>query len=97
MDRVLEDFITTLRRSGVRISVSESLDAARALQLVGYDDRNLLENSLSVALAKSAQEKEIFSIVSTVSSLSISFRSSPSTKGRAKNRPKDCRTSPGCS
>ncbi|MBP9020585.1 MAG: VWA domain-containing protein [Syntrophobacterales bacterium] len=61
MDRVLEDFITTLRRSGVRISVSESLDAARALQLVGYDDRNLLKNSLSVALAKSAQEKEIFS------------------------------------
>lgn len=61
MDRVLEDFISTLRSSGVRISVSESLDAARAVRLVGYEERRLLKDSLSSALAKSAPEKEIFS------------------------------------
>jgi len=61
MDRVLEDFISTLRGSGVRISLSESLDAAHAVQLVGYDERRLLKDSLAAALAKSAPEKEIFS------------------------------------
>ncbi len=61
MDRVLEDFISTLRGSGVRISVSESLDAAHAVELVGYDERRLLKDSLAAALAKSAPEKEIFS------------------------------------
>ena len=61
MDRVLEDFISTLRGSGVRISVSETLDAARTVRLVGYDERRLLKDSLAAALAKSAPEKEIFS------------------------------------
>lgn len=61
MDQVLEDFISTLRRSGVRISISETLDAAQALKLVGYDERPLLKDSLAAALAKSAEEKAIFS------------------------------------
>ncbi len=61
MDRILEDFISTLRRSGVRISVSESLDAANALRLVGYVERQVMKDSLCSALAKSVQEKEIYS------------------------------------
>jgi uncharacterized protein with von Willebrand factor type A (vWA) domain len=60
MDRVLGDFITSLRHAGVRISISETLDALQATQLVGYDDREILSDSLSAALAKSAREKEIF-------------------------------------
>jgi uncharacterized protein with von Willebrand factor type A (vWA) domain len=61
MERVLEEFISSLRRSGVRISVSESLDAAQAVKLVGYRERDALKYSLSAALAKSASEKEILS------------------------------------
>ena len=60
MDRILGDFITSLRHAGVRISVSETLDALQATELVGYEDRAILGDSLSAALAKSAREKEIF-------------------------------------
>jgi hypothetical protein len=60
MDQVLGDFITALRHAGVRISISETLDALQAVQLVGYSDRATLSHSLSAALAKSAREKDIF-------------------------------------
>ncbi|UCF57332.1 MAG: VWA domain-containing protein [Deltaproteobacteria bacterium] len=60
MDQTLEDFISALRRSGVRTSISESIDAMQAVELIGYQDREILKNALSVALAKSYTEKEIF-------------------------------------
>jgi uncharacterized protein with von Willebrand factor type A (vWA) domain len=60
MDQVLEDFISALRGSGIRISISESTDAMRAVELMGYQDREVLKDALSVALAKSQTEKEIF-------------------------------------
>lgn len=60
MDRILGDFIVLLRHAGVRISVSETLDALHAVQLVGYGNRNVLRDSLLAALPKSAREKEIF-------------------------------------
>ena len=60
MDQILEDFISALRGSGIRISISESTDAMRALELMGYGDRGVLKDALSAALAKSQTEKEIF-------------------------------------
>jgi uncharacterized protein with von Willebrand factor type A (vWA) domain len=60
VDRILGDFIVLLRHAGVRISVSETLDALHAVQLVGYGNRNVLRDSLLAALPKSAREKEIF-------------------------------------
>ena len=60
MDRTLENFITVLRRSGVRVSVSETMDAVRAVALSGYEDRQLLKDFLAVSLAKSQPEKQIF-------------------------------------
>ena len=62
MDRTLEDFITALRRSGVRVSVAETMDALQAAALSGYGDRRLLKDFLSVSLAKSLPEKEIFEV-----------------------------------
>ena len=62
MDRTLENFITALRRSGVRISVAETMDALRAVELSGYGDRRLLKDFLSASLAKSMPEKEIFDV-----------------------------------
>ncbi len=59
MERVLEEFITAARVAGVRISISETLDAARAMEMVGYGDRALLKDALSISLAKTAPEKEI--------------------------------------
>jgi uncharacterized protein with von Willebrand factor type A (vWA) domain len=60
MDQTLEDFITALRSSGVRISVSESMDAMNAVDLIGYQDRRMLRDALSTVLAKTLSEKEIF-------------------------------------
>ncbi|UCB50943.1 MAG: VWA domain-containing protein, partial [Deltaproteobacteria bacterium] len=60
MDQLLEHFISALRGSGIRISISESTDAMRAVALMGYGDREVLKDALSVALAKSQTEKEIF-------------------------------------
>ncbi len=59
MDRVLEEFITISRRAGVRISTAESLDAFNTLTCVGYNDRDILKNSMLSVLAKSRTEKEI--------------------------------------
>ena len=59
MERVLEDFITAARTAGVRISISETLDAARAVETVGYGDRALLRDVLAVSLAKTAAEKQL--------------------------------------
>jgi uncharacterized protein with von Willebrand factor type A (vWA) domain len=60
MDRTLGDFIKVLRGADVRVSVAETLDAVQTVDVVGYDDRTLLKNSLSLVLAKSADEKESF-------------------------------------
>jgi hypothetical protein len=60
MDRVLNDFIVSLRGAGVPVSVSESIDAAQALAISGYGDRQIVKSSLGATLAKSAAEKEIF-------------------------------------
>jgi len=60
MEQVLQNMIIALRNSGVRISMSESLDAMHAVKLMGYDNRQILKDSLSAALAKSQREKEIF-------------------------------------
>jgi uncharacterized protein len=57
MERVLEDFVVAARTAGVRISISETLDAARAVKVVGYRDRTLLKDALAVSLAKTAAEK----------------------------------------
>lgn len=62
MEKVLQNLIVALRGSGVRISVSESMDAMNAACLTGYGDRKLLKDSLSATLAKSRHEKEIFDI-----------------------------------
>jgi uncharacterized protein with von Willebrand factor type A (vWA) domain len=60
LDRTLEQFVTVLRRSGVRVSVSETMDAVRAAALTGYEDRQLLKDVLAASLAKSQPEKRIF-------------------------------------
>lgn len=57
---VLLDFIRAARGAGVRISTAESLDALRAVDLVGYGSRARLHDTLALALAKSSEEKRSF-------------------------------------
>jgi uncharacterized protein with von Willebrand factor type A (vWA) domain len=62
LDRPLEHFITALRRSGVKVSVAETMDALQAVALSGYGDRECLKDFLSVSLAKSLREKDVFEV-----------------------------------
>ena len=60
MDHVMQEFIIVLRRSGVRISTAESVDALKSVQLVGYEQRDVLKNSLEATLVKTVEEKPVF-------------------------------------
>jgi uncharacterized protein with von Willebrand factor type A (vWA) domain len=62
MDKLLTNFVRALRNAEVRISTSETLDALHAVELVGYSDRALLKNSLSLVLPKTASEKAAFDV-----------------------------------
>lgn len=59
IDAQLAGFVRALRAAGAEASVAEAIDAARAVALVGYADRETLKCSLSAALAKSEEEKAI--------------------------------------
>jgi uncharacterized protein with von Willebrand factor type A (vWA) domain len=52
----IEEFIKALRASDVRVSPAESIDAHRALMEVGFADRELVRDSLCIALAKTEDE-----------------------------------------
>ena len=48
MERVLTDFVKALRNSSIRVSPAETLDATEVLEKIGYDNRELLKNTLSL-------------------------------------------------
>ena len=59
MDSTLVSFVRALRSAGAEPSTSETIDAARAVALIGYGDRAALKAALGMALAKSNEEKQI--------------------------------------
>ena len=60
MSEPLRRFLTAARSAGVRISSAESIDAMRAVEVVGFADKMVLRDSLSLLVAKSVEEKQIF-------------------------------------
>lgn len=56
----LRQFLAATRSAGLRVSAAEGIDAARALRVVGYDDRTVLKDTLSLVLAKTPDEKALF-------------------------------------
>jgi uncharacterized protein with von Willebrand factor type A (vWA) domain len=60
MEEILQEFIHVLRASGVRISVSETMDAMNSVVLVGYGHKGLFRDALAATLAKSPVEKAVF-------------------------------------
>jgi len=56
----LLDFIRVLRRNGIRVSLSESMDAFRALAAVGLAERSVVQATLRAALVKRALDVEAF-------------------------------------
>lgn len=59
-ERILTDFIRALRSADVRVSTSETIDATRAVAVIGYDNRDRLADTLRCVLAKTVEEKITF-------------------------------------
>ena len=60
MTAMLLDLLRAARGAGVKISVAESLDAFRAAEVVGYNDRQTLRDTLTLSLAKTLEDKRAF-------------------------------------
>ncbi len=55
----LRRFLQVARGAGLRISAAEGIDAARAVEMVGYADREVLKHALALVLAKTPEEKAL--------------------------------------
>ena len=56
----LRRFLDVARGAGLRISSAESIDAIRALEVVGYSDKAFLKDALGLVLAKTPSEKVLY-------------------------------------
>ena len=56
----LRRFLQVARSAGLRVSASEGIDAARAVDLIGFSDRTLLKDTLGLVLAKTPDEKALY-------------------------------------
>ena len=56
----LRRFLQVARGAGLKVSAAEGIDAARALDLVGFQDRVVLKDSLGLVLAKTPEEKAAY-------------------------------------
>jgi uncharacterized protein with von Willebrand factor type A (vWA) domain len=56
----LRRFFQVARGAGLRVSAAEGIDAARAVDVVGFGDRVLLKDTLGLILAKTPEEKDLY-------------------------------------
>ena len=56
----LRRFFQVARGAGLRVSAAEGIDAARAVDLVGFGDRTLLKDTLALVMAKTPDEKAMY-------------------------------------
>ena len=60
MLNLLGDFIGELRLAGIPVSMSEHVDAARAVEVIDLGDRNMLRNTLAATLVKDGDHLPVF-------------------------------------
>lgn len=56
----LRRFLQVARGAGLRVSAAEGIDAARAVDLIGFGDRTMLKDTLGLILAKTPDEKVVY-------------------------------------
>ncbi|HBK06963.1 MAG TPA: VWA containing CoxE family protein [Acetobacteraceae bacterium] len=56
----LRRFLQVARGAGLRVSAAEGIDAARAVDIIGYADRTVLKDTLGLLLAKTPDEKAAY-------------------------------------
>ncbi|WP_298213848.1 VWA domain-containing protein [Acidocella sp.] len=60
MQATLEDFFKALRGSDLELHLNAQVDAARAVELVGWGDRATLKHALGTTLAKTSADRAVF-------------------------------------
>jgi len=60
MIRVIQRFVTELRRAGIPVSPAEAIDAARAIRIVGPERRDLFRLALRASLVKTRDDLQRF-------------------------------------
>lgn len=60
MQETLEDFFKALRGSDLDVSLTDGIEAGRALSIVGVADREVLRHALGATLAKSLDDRIVF-------------------------------------
>ena len=63
MFEVFQGFVHELRAAGLPVSMTENLDAMRAMEFVPFDDREALKAALSATLVKQAGHQRVFETV----------------------------------
>ena len=58
MQQTLEDFYKVVRSAGIKVSVADSIETSKTVELVGYGNRSILKDALTLSLAKTVDEKE---------------------------------------
>lgn len=58
-DRIIE-FVRGMRAAGVRVSMAESADAMRAVEVLGVGNRELFRQSLRATLVKESDDVAVF-------------------------------------
>jgi uncharacterized protein with von Willebrand factor type A (vWA) domain len=56
----LRRFLQVARGAGLKVSAAEGIDAARAVDIVGFEDRAILKDTLGLVLAKTPDEKAAY-------------------------------------
>lgn len=60
MEKKIIEFINVLRKNGIRVSLSEDLDAFEVLRFIPLEERETFKSALRATLVKSAQDMEAF-------------------------------------
>ena len=63
MLRLLDDFLWVLRREGFVVSTARAIDAARACELIGFEDRAAFRDALAAVLVERAADRARFQAV----------------------------------
>jgi uncharacterized protein len=87
MVRPLEDFIRALRAAEVRVSVAEAMEAHEVTAHLGFADRTLLKDGLSLTLAKTFNEKQRFDDSFELFFTRDQFHNIPAKPGDANDAP----------
>jgi hypothetical protein len=72
---LLGDFIAELRAAGIPVSMSEHVDAARAVEVINLGDRAMVRGSLAATLVKDGDHLSVFYTAFDVFFASRSFQS----------------------